>query len=1228
MNPTLSGLSSTQSKLPGQQTSSLTAKAKWWSCRFQVLPAWALSLGVIQAIQTGEVSRAAESSPAAVEFISDHPEYILVSQQAWGVLGCNVAAHAAGQAGMPLRIGATGYAKGLGHHATGAIVVLLEGQYAAFDAVVGLQPARDGGSVVFRVHVDGEKRFDSGVMRASDPPRPVHVSVTGAAELRLEADEAGDGITCDMANWAEARLTRSTQVASATAEPPVDVAPFGLVATWDPGRDYGTRADRTREFPAEDLFLETELRPGDDGFLHVPVGANGLACVGLQWLNRRALKTLTLELAGASPLPDPVKVQVQAWFGESIWQGEWRPLQGKVTAEGRRLVFQAGLGASGDGLLHTWKVRWIFPAQGQPVLAQRLSAFTRSSWATVRLRAQRGAPAQALDRPDREDGRLTVLNGQLVKPPQLRIPAKGTRTFAVRYSRTAALYSDPTVLSFRLGPDTVSMAVADVLTNECVYLRDHALLVCRDDRPVSLADYRQRIARRKTVRAQVHELPEQGLAQALANTHHEAQNEGPVMLSLACHNWKCVLERNGDLSFQLMPIVGGDWYASAAKMTTRLGGGVAARGSRRLDGGWLPAPVITSEAANGLVLRQRCFVAPADGPFDQVGPLTRRSVCVAEFALSNASPAALQAHVQVAFEGRQPVRLQAEERRLLILHQGRPVGWLALPEDQPLAARAEETTLSLMGNLPPATEAQWTVYLSADSLEPLSLPPATTLRAALADYWRATLAPATQIETPEPFLNDLIRSSQARCLIAARNEAEGGRIAPWIAALAYGPLESEAHSVVRGMDFLGHGDFAQRSLDFFVHRYNTNGFLTTGYTTFGTAWHLWALGEHWQLTRDTNWLRSIAPEIARVGVWIVSQTRKTRQAGAPHFGLMPPGVMADWNAYACHFMMNGYYHAALRELGVALSDLRHAQASSFLAAAAELRANILRAYRWTQAQSPALPLRDGTWIPHYPSQVHSPGPLAWFFPGQDAGRAWAYDVELGAHQLAPTGVLEPRSREVEQMLDHMEDFQFLSDGWFDYRAADNQRDWFNLGGFAKVQPYYGRNAEIYALRDEIKPFLRSYFNSLASLVNREVLAFWEHFRHSGAWDKTHETGYFLHQTRTMLVTERGDELWLAPLIPARWLLDGLTVSVTNAPTRFGPASYCLTSRVSQGRIEATVQPPTRNPPEAIVLRLRHPEGRPLRSVLVNGRRHMIFSRDSETIRLLAPAAPLTLQANY
>ena len=221
-------------------------------------------------------------------------------------------------------------------------------------------------------------------------------------------------------------------------------------------------------------------------------------------------------------------------------------------------------------------------------------------------------------------------------------------------------------------------------------------------------------------------------------------------------------------------------------------------------------------------------------------------------------------------------------------------------------------------------------------------------------------------------------------------------------------------------------------------------------------------------------------------------------------------------------------------------------------AAADLRTNILRAYRWTQSQAPALPLRNGTWVPHYPSQVHSPGKLADFFPGQDGGRSWCYDVEIGAHQLVPAGVFDPGDREVERMLDHMEDVQFLSDGWFDYPATMNEKDWFNLGGFSKVQPYYTRNCEVYALRDDVKPFVRSYFNTIAAMLNPEVLTLWEHFNHSGAWDKTHETGYFLHQTRTMLVTERDGQLWLAPFITSNWLKDGMVVAADKRPDPLRP----------------------------------------------------------------------------
>jgi hypothetical protein len=359
---------------------------------------------------------------------------------------------------------------------------------------------------------------------------------------------------------------------------------------------------------------------------------------------------------------------------------------------------------------------------------------------------------------------------------------------------------------------------------------------------------------------------------------------------------------------------------------------------------------------------------------------------------------------------------------------------------------------------------------------------------------------------------------------------------------------------------------------------------------------------------------------------------------------MPPGVLADWNSFAYHYAMNAYYFAALREVGSALSDLAPPNSSrgqealadiavlraslSALSGAAELRTNILRAYQWTQGQAPALPLRNGTWIPHYPSQVHSPGKLGDFFPGQDGGRSWCYDVEIGAHQLIPTGVLDPRDREVERMMDHMEDVQFLSDGWFDYPATMNEKDWFNLGGFSKVQPYYARNCEVYALRDDVKPFVRSYFNTIAAMLNPEVLTLWEHFNHSGAWDKTHETGYFLHQTRTMLVTERGDQLWLAPFITSNWLKEGQKLSVSNAPTRFGPVSYQIESHLAEGYIRATIQPPMRQAPSRIVLRLRNPEGSPIRSVRLNGKQHSDFDKSAGLVRLKPAREPLRLEVFF
>ncbi len=1181
----------------------------------------------------GDAGETTDSIAFGFEWLSDMPERWLATDQAWGALGIDVAAHAPGQSGAPLEIGNRSFRKGLGHHASGAIAVLLDGEYEWFDAVVGLQPCGGGGSVVFRVVVDGEKRFDSGVVRAGDSPRNVRVSLSGALELRLEAHDAGDGITCDMANWADARLTRSPTAVARESVQRVDVAPFARLILSNPDRQHGTRAERTEEFPAGDLWLDKDLKRRRDGTIEVPVAQNGLCCIGLEWLNRRAIGRLAVEFASRSSVPDAAAVEVEAWFGESLWQGKWEKLCGRIGSENSVLVFDPEPRSPRGDLLRTWKVRWKFPAATSRVVLRRLSAFTRSRWTTTAFTIERERAGTESGRADQarhgsSEVELSVVDGVLLEPASGRLHGCGPTAFSLRHNQRSSLRSDVTVLRVRDGNRIVSVAVEDILAEGCVYVPDSGLLLCRADRPARLEEHKKRIEPKQTLLAQVRAMPDQTLERALSRTHRPAQNQGPVMLSLSCDNTKYVCDRDGDVRVHLETTPPeADWYGTAGVMKVRFGENPVFQ-ERHLDGGWLPVPVVVRTDGQ-VTLRQKTFVAPRDEleAGGRPGRFNRPSVLVAEFALSNDAPVEIRSRVALDFLARERASKQAqlrpESRGYSILAGDRVIGRVVPNSAAPIETATDGGTITATAVLPPNGTADLTVLLAPDGADFDSLPEPETLRNRVEEYWTAELATAARIETPDVLLNNLIRSSQVRCLIAARNEDGGARIAPWIAAMSYGPLESEAHSVIRGMDFLGHADFSQRGLDYFIHRYNTNGFLTTGYTTFGTGWHVWTLGEHWQLTRDTNWLRQVAPELARVGNWIVRQKEKTRIAGAGQNswqvalteGLMPPGVLADWNVYAFHFSLNGYYSAALRQLGNTLEAIGHSDARTFRREGDALARATARAFDETAWRAPVVSLRDGTWRAFAPAQVHAPGRVAEFFPGEDAGRSWAYDVELGSHQLVPTGVLEATDPRVGVMMEYLEDRAFLGSGWFDYPADENERDWFNLGGFAKVQPFYARNAEIYALRDDVRPFVRSYFNALASLANLEVLTLWEHFNHSGAWDKTHETGYFLYQTRTMLVTERGDELWLAPLTPSAWLENGCKLAVSNAPTSFGPVAYEIVSRVDENRIEALIQPPPRGKPSAIVMRLRLPDGKTIHGFTVNGRPGRSFDTARSVIRL-------------
>ena len=122
----------------------------------------------------------------------------------------------------------------------------------------------------------------------------------------------------------------------------------------------------------------------------------------------------------------------------------------------------------------------------------------------------------------------------------------------------------------------------------------------------------EKIAGRKTILQQVRELPDQTFEQAMARTHHDAQREGPVMLSLACDNAKFVVERDGTLRFQATTNLTDDWFATAGEIHPQFGDGPADDAHSPPRRGLAADPGHHRARTRACGTVQRTFVAPCD----------------------------------------------------------------------------------------------------------------------------------------------------------------------------------------------------------------------------------------------------------------------------------------------------------------------------------------------------------------------------------------------------------------------------------------------------------------------------------------------------------------------------------------------------------------------------------------------------------------------------------------
>jgi hypothetical protein len=111
--------------------------------------------------------------------------------------------------GGMLRSGGRFWLKGLGVHSGARLTYQLDRSWSRFQAELGIDDStRGGGSVNFRVLVDGQVRLAGGPVRGGEPPVPISVDLHTARRLELVVDYGERGDLLDHADWLNARLVK------------------------------------------------------------------------------------------------------------------------------------------------------------------------------------------------------------------------------------------------------------------------------------------------------------------------------------------------------------------------------------------------------------------------------------------------------------------------------------------------------------------------------------------------------------------------------------------------------------------------------------------------------------------------------------------------------------------------------------------------------------------------------------------------------------------------------------------------------------------------------------------------------------------------------------------------------------------------------------------------------------------------------------------------------------
>jgi hypothetical protein len=1012
---------------------------------------------------------------------------------------------------------------------------------------------------------------------------------------------------------------------------------------------------------------------------------------GVRWAEPRKVRRVVVEFDEAQAPPEPSQVRLEYWH--RVWDGKADPLivergaggvgwdaiddwtngrwiaaKSRVQRTGNTYEFTFAPTSAGEipkfaGEGVTYRKTLAVRMVADDVLhaPSRLRVYTDSTSKVLSVRIQFGTPREAafqMSQP--ESGRLEVFNGAVtavrsaagasvtVKPDLGWILDKSD---AGGIEADLAIAADPidsrydrTIVTVRSSTRPFSFAAEEVARGDRILVDDLGVLVTNAEDPISLDAYREALRREfagRTVYDRVAAADEQTLGRAWndmplkhplyfvhglpgdRNTMHQNPN-GEIEVS-AVKRWFEVQRSPRDSDRKL-------W----AGETLRISCGFPRdelRGGRELQDGYLP--VVRTWWQEGPVYYEQRTVLTAAGDLNDVA-LDTPTVLLMQIRVVNVSDSQeATAALRFGSNARENERLVLKkDQAMAVTSQGERLRFLVQAQGQ-AGLKEERGAVTWTASLKPGQSRL--LYVAVPSITLTKDDEIESVRSLnfeaeakrVCAFWRGITAQGTQIQTPEPWINDFYKAHTRHLLVNCFKELNTDYLHAHVGTFHYGVYPNESVMMISDLDRRGYHDQARRNYDAFLHYqgtvalpgnfqsaegefYGAGGHETGGYNK-SHGYVMWGMAEHWRYTRDRDWMAKAAPGMVKACEWVIRERKGTMAANPDgtkplSYGWLPAGSLEDVTDRWHWLATNSATVWGFLALADALADFGHPEGRRLQQEARAYYDDFLRGVTEARILCPVVRLRDGTYVPKIPSRLYERG----------RAHGWIRETLEGSIFLPAYGLLAPTAPETRWILRDYEDNLYISDR-YGYSIPAFDSFWFSRGGFS-MQSNLLDGPLPYLWRDEIKHYLRAYFNGFASAFYPEIRMCNEHCLPElgyprGDHFKSSDEAQSTYWLRLMFVNEQGEDLYLGQAIPRYWLVNGNQIGIQRAATHFGPLSLQYDSQAAQGTIKVVLEPPTRNPPQAIYLRIRHPQATPLKRVVLNGAAYDKFDQDEEWIVL-------------